>query len=114
MVLEADAALNGVAAVLTFGKNKYARGNWKKGLSYNCCVDSLLRHLTAFQNGENLDRESLLPHVDHILCNALFLSQMYHTRSDMDDRVINTPHKPEVTESWPEYKMTIMGTTHAG
>ena len=87
MVIEAGRALEGCAQVLSFGKVKYSRANWKKGLSLTSTVDSLLRHLTAFMSNEDIDRESQLAHVDHILCNALFLSEMFHTRPDMDDRI---------------------------
>lgn len=85
-VLEANYALNGVAKVLEFGAAKYSRGNWLKGRPYNDTVDSLARHLVAFIAGEDFDAESGLPHVDHILCNALFLAQHYRMVG-LDDRV---------------------------
>ena len=87
MVLEARRALEGCANVLAFGKKKYSRKNWLKGLGQVGIVDSLMRHLTAYMDNEDIDKETQLAHVDHILCNALFLSQMYHTRPDTDDRV---------------------------
>ena len=98
MVLEARAALEGVSRVLTHGRKKYTRGNWRKGLKQTEIVDSMARHLAAFMSGETHDtgpKGSGLPHVDHILCNALFLSEMFHTRPDLDDRVIrdNTPKR---------------------
>ena len=87
MVLEANKAMEGVAKVLMHGKAKYHRGNWLGGLAHMGIVDCLMRHLTAYVSGEDKDAESGLPHVDHVLANALFLSQMYHTRPDLDDRV---------------------------
>lgn len=86
LVLEADEALRGAARVLEHGMKKYARSNWKRGLDWNGIIDCMLRHTLSFANGEDMDEESKQAHVDHILCNALFLSQMFHTRKDLDDR----------------------------
>lgn len=79
-------AIQGEAKVWMAGSAKYERANWLKGAPLTEVMDSLLRHLTAFANGEDNDPESGLPHVDHVMCNARMLSQFYHTRKDMDDR----------------------------
>lgn len=87
-VSTAPAALRGLADVFEFGAETkgYGKHNWKKGLVFSALVDSLDRHKLAFLNGEDEDNESGLPHVDHLLWNALILSEMYHTRLDLDDR----------------------------
>ncbi|HHZ71315.1 MAG TPA: hypothetical protein EYN67_18085 [Flavobacteriales bacterium] len=86
MILEANHALQGCAEVLAFGAKKYARGNWHKGLSHTEICDSLLRHLSAYLSGEDNDPESNLKHVNHVLCNAIFLAQMVVSKPELDDR----------------------------
>lgn len=96
LILEAPEALIGVTRVLEHGMVKYSRGNWHKGLPYTEIIDSTMRHLLAIMRGEDLDNGeggSGLPHVDHLACNAIFLSEMYHTNKTMDDRIF----KPEET-----------------
>lgn len=86
MILEARHALGGMAGVLTFGAKKYNRGNWHKGLPHADICDSMLRHISAYLAGEDNDTESGLPHVDHILTNALFLAEGYRTHPELDNR----------------------------
>ena len=73
-MLDCDVAMHGMCAVFASGAEKYDRCNWKKGLDPVEIMDSLLRHLMAYRNGEVVDPESGLPHVDHITCNAVFLA----------------------------------------
>lgn len=77
--------LEGVAQVLTYGAKKYAAWNWAKGQPWSVPVASMLRHLAALQRGETVDPESGLPHVDHIACNAVFLSTFYRTFPEGND-----------------------------
>lgn len=78
--------LQGLADVLAFGAQKYAPYNWKKGLPVTEIIASMLRHVAAISQGEDIDSETGLPHADHIQCNAMFLSWMMKNRPDMDDR----------------------------
>jgi len=79
-------ALEGLARVLSFGATKYAAHNWRGGISYSRLIGAALRHIFAILKGEDIDPESGLPHVDHLGCCWMFLSNMMKTRPDLDDR----------------------------
>ena len=53
------------------------RDNWKKGFPVNELWDSCLRHIQALMTGEELDKESGLPHLGHVLCNIVFINNEY-------------------------------------
>ena len=78
-------SLEGIAAVLQFGAKKYASHNWRGGISYSRLIAALLRHTFAIVRGEYVDPESQLPHIDHVQCCAMFLSNFMKTRPDLDD-----------------------------
>jgi len=67
-------SLKPMVDVLEFGAKKYSPDNWKKGLDRNEILESMMRHLTALMDGEEIDKESGLPHIGHIQCNAMFYS----------------------------------------
>ena len=60
--------------VLMYGEKKYARDNWKKGLNREEILDSMMRHLTALIDGQEIDPESGEHHIGHIMCNCMFYS----------------------------------------
>ena len=82
-------ALEGCADVLGFGARKYAEDNWRKGMAWRRLIRAALAHLTAFADGENLDRESGLPHIDHLACCAMFLSEYQKRKLGTDDRHVH-------------------------
>lgn len=89
-------AAEGLAKVLTFGARKYNPWNWKKtGFQYSRTLDSLHRHLAAFERGEDIDPESRLPHIDHLGANWMFLSFYTKEMAHLDDRF---KHKKETND----------------
>lgn len=72
--------LEEVARVSEFGAMKYGLDNWKKGLYFRDCVDSSLRHILSFLDGEDLDGESGEAHLAHAIWN---LSVILHFQRQM-------------------------------
>jgi hypothetical protein len=79
--------LEGEARVWMLGEKKYTRWNWTRGMKWSIPVGCLLRHLAAWQRGEDTDPESGEAHLDHIACNIRML-QLYRTEyPEGDDRL---------------------------
>lgn len=87
-------AMEELAKVLTFGAQKYAAHNWRKGISFSRLIAAAFRHLMAIMRGEDHDPETGLPHAAHLMCCAMFL-------------IWNLKHKPELDDRWkPEVPAT--------
>jgi hypothetical protein len=53
------------ARALMFGEKKYGRYNYTQGFEASRLVAACLRHVMAYQDGEDTDPESGLPHLGH-------------------------------------------------
>lgn len=78
-------AMDDVARVFDYGRNKYAAWNWAKGMAWSIPLACASRHLLSMNNGEWLDQESGLPHYAHALCNILMLATFARTYPDGND-----------------------------
>ena len=85
-------AMNQTAAVLKFGAIKYAEHNWRKGFAWSRPLAAAMRHITAFNDGEDIDPESGLSHLAHAACCIMFLLEFQKTHPELDDR-----YKPDVS-----------------
>lgn len=89
MHLLSTTALEQTAAVLQFGAQKYAAHNWRKGFVWSRPLSAALRHLLAFNAGEDRDPESGLSHLAHAACCIMFLLEFEKTHRELDDRYKN-------------------------
>lgn len=75
-------SLEGAAAVLKHGADKYGADNWKKCADVSRYHDALLRHAFALASGELVDPDSGLCHTDHIITNCLFIRELSDAKDD--------------------------------
>lgn len=74
------------ARVWEHGAKKYSRNNWMRGMEWSIPLACALRHLSAFQKGEDIDAESGLPHIAHAICNLRMLTLYADTYPEGDNR----------------------------
>ena len=79
-------SLEPMVRVLMHGAKKYAPDNWKKGYPIRRTFSSLMRHMAAFMDGEDIDPESGESHLGHAMCNILFMQYMLDNKPEYDDR----------------------------
>lgn len=72
--------------ILTFGAKKYGAHNWRKGLAWSRVYNAILRHLTAFWDGENNDLETGKSHLWHAATELAFLIEFEEKELGNDDR----------------------------
>lgn len=108
-----------IAKVLEFGARKYEPHNWRKGFTQSRLISALLRHILAYNNGQDLDEETRLSHIAHAGCMLLFLlEQQLHPEQykQFDDRYISLDRmmgrlaKPQTPGTIPKNSGNMVGS----
>lgn len=94
-------AIEGAARAFDFGARKYDRHNFRNGIDMSRLLDASMRHILAYANGEDLDPESGLSHLDHGIASLCMAKFMEANRPERDDR-------------WKEKKVEVTEDFHSG
>ena len=78
--------MQGIAKVLAYGAAKYEKDNWRRGIPMSRYISAALRHIHAWNSGEDLDPESGMSHIDHAVCGLMFVQWYIKHRPECDDR----------------------------
>ena len=81
-------ALIGAAHAMGNGADKYEPHDWRNAPTWNRYYDPAMRHLLAWQQGEEQDPDSGLSHLDHALASLMILSALVKTGAGEDDRFL--------------------------
>lgn len=69
-------AIEGLAAVFTYGAVKYTPNGWKTVRPKDRYYAAAMRHLAEMRKGEWLDPESGLPHIDHAITSLVMYREI--------------------------------------
>lgn len=75
----------GIGEVLTKSRAKYDHFNWCRPTKLSTPYESMMRHILAFQSGEDVDKETGSHHLLHAATNIMFM--YYH--------IINNPEESD-------------------
>ncbi len=75
----------GIGDVLTKSREKYDAFNWTKNTKLSVPYESMMRHLMAFMQGEDFDKESGKHHLLHVATNVMFMYYYIRTNPDYSD-----------------------------
>jgi len=81
-------ALEGIAKIMTYGARKYSAFNYKsgKGLNWDRVYSACMRHLNAWNSGEDIDPESGENHLLHAGCCIMMLIDLVESKIGEDTR----------------------------
>ena len=78
--------ITGAAEAYNYGAQKYHAHNWRLGRPYSLEYSALLRHLLKWNEGQDLDDESGLPHLSHAAACLGMLMGTVQAHPENDDR----------------------------
>jgi len=68
------------------GASKYADRNWERGYDWSLSYAALMRHLTQWWGGEDIDPEMGLSHLASVAWHAFSLAEFERTHPELDTR----------------------------
>jgi len=87
------------------GALKYGRANWRvAGVRASIYVDATMRHLTKWFEGEDIDKDSGLPHLAHAIACIAILIDAKEANNLKDDRMYPGGYLELFTKLTPEVK----------
>jgi len=87
-ILQFPHAIEAVARIMELGAEKYGDGNWKLGGKPDKeYLDSMMRHLRSFMDGEKYDQDSGCSHIGHATWNLLALIELNHPNELYDQEI---------------------------
>lgn len=90
------AALEAAAGALSLGASKYGPWNWRGGqVASSTYTGAMLRHLLAWRDGEDIDPESGVSHLGHVIANCAILLDAAQHGTLVDDRPEKVVDDPE-------------------
>jgi hypothetical protein len=76
-----------VSLALDWGGQRYSHWNWRDaGVNATTYIGAMRRHLDAWQDGEDMDPDSGLPHIAHIAASCAIILDAERVGKLNDDR----------------------------
>jgi hypothetical protein len=87
-------AIQMLGRVMSMGRAKYGRFNWRKhNVSATVYYDAMQRHLALWFEGQDIDEESGLPHLGHVMACATILLDAKDRGTLNDNRLSMEDHR---------------------
>lgn len=87
-------SLEAQAGALELGRHKYGESNWRYNtVCQSTYISAIMRHTAALQDGEDLDPESGISHLGHIMAGCAIILDAAKCGTLVDDRV-KPVHRP--------------------
>lgn len=110
-------ALHAIGLAMMEGARKYGRHNYRKaGIRYSVYYDAVMRHMNAWWEGEDFDKDSGLPHPIKAAACLTILYDALLAENGTDDRPPKSPagwmdkmneYAKAITKKYPDAKPPI-------
>lgn len=79
-------ALWSMGEAFTKGEVKYGSHNWREGIKITFLLDGVLRHVTQFLDGEDIDEDTKNLHLGNAMAGLAMAISTYYNNPEFDDR----------------------------